>query len=195
MKKIQAIGVFCSSYDSVNSLYKKAAVRLGEELVKRKITLVYGGGNQGLMGELANTTMKQGGRVIGYMPDHLKEFEEPNWDITEMHMVDSMHTRKRMMFEKADGFFVLPGGFGTLDEAFELITWHQLGLHDKSIIFINVNEYWTPLKNLTKNIFEQRFAKQEHKKFFHFVNSVSDAFHVLEKGPEPLTHESAVDWL
>lgn len=182
MKEIQTIGVYCSSYDSVDDVYNKAAVTLGEELAKRKITLVYGGGNQGLMGQLANTTMKEGGRVIGYMPEHLKNFEEPNWGITEMHMVDSMHTRKRLMFEKADAFFVLPGGFGTLDESFEVITWHQLGLHDKPVVFININEYWTPLRDLTKNIFEQHFAKPEHKKYFQFAPTISEAFQLLLEG-------------
>jgi uncharacterized protein (TIGR00730 family) len=179
MKEIQTVGVYCSSYDSVSDVYNKAAVTLGEELAKRKITLVYGGGNQGLMGQLANTTMKEGGRVIGYMPEHLKNFEEPNWSITEMHMVDSMHTRKRLMFEKADAFFVLPGGFGTLDETFEVITWRQLGLHNKPVIFININEYWTPLRDLTKNIFDQHFAKPEHKKYFQFAPTIPEAFQLL----------------
>ncbi|EKE09896.1 MAG: hypothetical protein ACD_16C00100G0058 [uncultured bacterium] len=195
MREIRAIGVYCSSYDTVNSIYKKAAVTLGKELAKRKITLIYGGGNKGLMGEVANTAMKHGGYVIGYMPDHLKEFEEPNWGITEMHMVDSMHTRKRLMFEKGDGFFILPGGFGTLDEAFELITWHQLELHDKPIIFINIKNYWTPLKILTKKIIKQHFAKPEHKKCFHFVDTVPEAFQVLTRGPEPVVHEPMGDWV
>jgi uncharacterized protein (TIGR00730 family) len=195
MKEIQAIGVYCSSYDSVNDVYKKAAVTLGEELAKRKITLVYGGGNLGLMGQLANTTMKEGGRVIGYMPEHLKKLEEPNWDITEMHMVDSMHTRKRLMFEEADGFFVLPGGFGTLDEAFEIITWRQLGLHEKPVIFININEYWTPLQDLTKNIFEQHFAKPDHKEYFQFAPSIPEAFQFLLKIKKPATHEPVAEWV
>jgi uncharacterized protein (TIGR00730 family) len=195
MKEIQAIGVYCSSYDSVSDVYKKAAVTLGEELAKRKITLVYGGGNLGLMGQLANTTMKEGGRVIGYMPEHLKNLEEPNWGITEMHMVDSMHTRKRLMFEQADGFFVLPGGFGTLDEAFEIITWRQLGLHEKPVIFININEYWTPLQDLTKNIFEQHFAKSDHKKYFQFAPSIPEAFQFLLKVKTPSTHEPVAEWV
>lgn len=195
MKEIQAVGVYCSSYDSVSDVYKKAAVTLGEELAKRQITLIYGGGNLGLMGQLANTTMKEGGRVIGYMPEHLKNLEEPNWGITEMHMVDSMHTRKRLMFEQADGFFVLPGGFGTLDEAFEIITWRQLGLHEKPVIFININEYWTPLQDLTKNIFEQHFAKPDHKKYFQFAPSIPEAFQFLLKVKTPATHEPVAEWV
>ena len=195
MKEIQSIGVYCSSYDSVSDIYKKAAVALGEELAKRKITLVYGGGNLGLMGQLANTTMKEGGRVIGYMPEHLKNLEEPNWDITEMHMVDSMHTRKRLMFEKAGGFFVLPGGFGTLDEAFEMITWRQLGHHEKPVIFININEYWTPLQDLTSNIFDQHFAKTKKKKYFQFAPSISEAFRFLLEIKTPVPHKPMAEWV
>lgn len=192
MKEIQTVGVYCSSYDSVDDVYNKAAVILGEELARSKITLVYGGGNKGLMGQLANATMREGGRVIGYMPEHLKNFEEPNWGITEMHMVDSMHTRKRLMFEKADAFFVLPGGFGTLDETFEVITWRQLGLHNKPVIFININEYWTPLRDLTKNIFEQHFAKPEHQKYFQFASTIPDAFQLLLEGKKA---ETLPEWV
>ncbi len=195
MKEIQAIGVYCSSYDTVNDIYKKAALELGQQLAQHHITLIYGGGVQGLMGEAANSSMAHGGRVIGFMPDHLKEREDPNWAITELHMVDTMHTRKRLMFEHSDAFFVLPGGFGTLDETFELITWRQLGLHDKPIIFININEYWTPLKELTQNIFEQHFAKGEHKEYFKFVGSVPEAFQALLKAPEPTTHKPVAEWV
>lgn len=195
MKEIQAIGVYCSSYDSVSDVYKKAAVILGEELAKRKITLVYGGGKLGLMGQLADATMKEGGRVIGYMPEHLKSLEEPNWDITEMHMVDSMHTRKRLMFERACGFFVLPGGFGTLDEAFEVITWRQLGLHEKPVIFININEYWTPFQDLTNNIFDQHFAKPDHKKYFQFASSIPEAFQFLLELKTHDPHKPVAEWV
>lgn len=195
MKEIQAIGVYCSSYDALEDIYRKAALELGELLAQHKITMIYGGGAQGLMGEVANSAMAHGGRVIGFAPHHLEEFERPNREITELHMVDSMHTRKRLMFEHSDAFFVLPGGFGTLDETFELITWRQLELHNKPIIFININDYWTPLKELTKNIFEQHFAKPEHKKFFRFVGSVTEAFQALLKAPEPTTGEPVAEWV
>ncbi len=90
---------------------------------------------------------------------------------------------------------MLPGGFGTLDETFEIITWRQLGLHHKPIIFININNYWDPLKELTRNIFDQRFAKPEHKEYFTFVSSISEAFQVLLKSPEPPTHEPVAEWV
>lgn len=195
MKKVQAIGVYCSSYEGLDEVYKKAAAELGQQLAEHNMTMIYGGGALGLMGDVSRSAMAHGGRVIGFMPHHLKEFEDPNWAITELHMVDTMHTRKRLMFEHSDAFFVLPGGFGTLDETFEIITWQQLKLHDKPAIFINVNAYWTPLQELTKNIFDQHFAKPEDKKCFKFVNSVSEAFQALLKAPEPTVHEPMEDWV
>lgn len=195
MKEIQAVGVFCSSYDGVDDVYTKAALEFGLQLAERYITMVYGGGVQGLMGKVANSVMDHGGRVIGFMPHHLKALENPNLDITELHLVDSMHMRKRRMFEHSDAFVVLPGGFGTLDETFELITWRQLGLHDKPIVFLNVNDYWTPLEELTKNIFTQRFAKQEHNTYFKFVRSIPEVFQSLFKAPEPKTPEQLDEWV
>lgn len=195
MKEIRSIGVYCSSYDGLDDVYKKTAVELGQKLAEHHITMIYGGGAQGLMGDVSRSVMALGGRVIGFMPHHLKEFENPNLAITELHLVDTMHTRKRLMFEHSDAFFALPGGFGTLDETFEIITWRQLKLHEKPIIFINVNEYWTPLEMLTANIFNQHFAKPEDKNDFKFVNSVSEAFQALFKTPGPTTHETVAEWI
>lgn len=195
MKKIQAVGVYCGSYDTVDELYRKAACELGECLAHHKITMIYGGGVQGLMGAAANSVVEHQGRVIGFMPKHLEELEKPNHAITELHVVDTMHTRKRLMFEHSDAFFILPGGFGTLDETFELITWYQLALHEKPIIFINVNHYWRPLEKLIQNIFNQHFAKPEHRKCFTFVSTVAEAFQVLLEAPTPATSEPLTDWV
>lgn len=195
MKTIQSIGVYCSSYEGLDEVYKNAAVELGQHLAEKKITMIYGGGALGLMGKVSKAVMDHGGRVVGFMPRHLEEFEKPNLDITELHMVDTMHTRKRMMFEHADAFFILPGGFGTLDETFEIITWEQLKLHDKPIIFININNYWSPLKDLLSNIFNQGFALNEHKKFFKFVNTIPEAFEALQRTPESTISESVAEWV
>lgn len=195
MKTIQRIGVYCSSYEGLDEVYKKAALELGQLLAEHHITMIYGGGAKGLMGEVSRAAMDKGGRVIGFMPHHLKEFEDPNWAITELHMVDTMHTRKRLMFEQSDAFLVLPGGFGTLDETFEIITWQQLKIHEKPLIFININDYWTPLRALAKNIFDQHFAKPEDKKCFRFVNSIPEAFQALLKAPEPGPHETVAEWI
>lgn len=195
MKTIQSIGVYCSSYEGLDEVYRNAAIELGQRLAEQQITMIYGGGTQGLMGDISKSVMNNGGRVIGFMPRHLEEFEEPNWDITELHMVDTMHTRKRMMFEHSEAFFILPGGFGTLDETFEIITWEQLRLHAKPIIFININNYWSPLQDLTSNIFNQGFAKSEHEKFFKFVNTIPEAFQALPKAPEVTTNAPVVEWM
>lgn len=195
MKEIQAIGVYCSSYNGLNEVYKKAAQELGEHLALHQMTMVYGGGREGLMGIVSNAVMSHGGRVIGFMPHHLKEKEEPNDAITELHMVDTMHTRKRLMFEHADAFVALPGGFGTLDETFEMITWRQLKLHEKPIIFVNINDYWTPLEEMTTNIFSQGFAKLEDQKCFQFVTSIPEIFQVFLKAPEPPSHEPVAEWV
>lgn len=195
MKTIQSIGVYCSSYEGLDEVYRNAAIELGQRLAEQQITMIYGGGTQGLMGDISKSVMNNGGRVIGFMPRHLEEFEEPNWDITELHMVDTMHTRKRMMFEHSEAFFILPGGFGTLDETFEIITWEQLKLHAKPIIFININNYWSPLQDLTSNIFNQGFAKSEHEKFFKFVNTIPEAFQALPKAPEVTTNAPVVEWM
>ena len=195
MKTIQSVGVYCSSYEGLDEVYKNAAIELGQQLAEQNITMIYGGGALGLMGDVSKTAMAHGGRVIGFMPRHLEAFEEPNWNITELHMVDTMHTRKRMMFEHAEAFFILPGGFGTLDETFEIITWEQLKLHVKPIIFININNYWAPLQELTSNIINQGFALSEHKNFFKFVNSIPEAFRALHKVPESIMAESVVEWV
>lgn len=195
MKEIQAIGVYCSSYNGLNEAYKKAAQELGEYLAHHQMTMIYGGGREGLMGDVSNAVMTHGGRVIGFMPHHLTAKEEPNKSITELHMVDTMHTRKRLMFEHADAFVALPGGFGTLDETFEMITWSQLKLHEKPIIFVNINDYWTPLKEMTQNIFSQGFAKLEDQKCFTFVSSIPEIFQTLLKAPEPPSHKPAAEWV
>jgi uncharacterized protein (TIGR00730 family) len=195
VKNIQSIGVYCSSYTHLKGIYTEAAIALGEALAQHQITMIYGGGAQGLMGTTADTVMTNGGRVVGFLPQHLKELENPNLTITEMHMVDSMHTRKRLMFERSDAFFILPGGFGTLDETFELITWRQLKLHEKPIIFININHYWDSFEALTKNIFEQGFAKPEDRAAFKFVRSVPEAFQALSTSPQPSSQEPMAKWV
>jgi hypothetical protein len=195
MKTFQSIGVYCSSYEDLDEVYKNAARELGQQLAERKITMIFGGGSLGLMGEVSRSVMDHGGRVIGFMPRHLEEFEKPSGHITELHMVDTMHTRKWMMFEHAEAFFILPGGFGTLDETFEIMTWAQLKLHAKPIIFININNYWASLKELTANMFNQGFARPEHQKFFTFVDSIPEAFEALQRAPQGAVCESGVEWI
>ena len=185
MNTPQAICVYCSSKDEVANVYKDAAAELGHSLAEKGISLVYGGGDKGLMGIVSHSAMDADGRVVGFMPRHLQAIERPALNITEFHFVDSMHARKQSMFEHADVFLVLPGGFGTLDEIFEIITWRQIGLHEKPIVFININNYWSPLKTLIDSIIGQHFASTDHREFFHFADSVDEAFELIGLAPEP----------
>ena len=142
---MKTLCVFCGSSLGTRPAYVRAARSLGETLVERGLDLVYGGGKVGLMGELAGAALAKGGKVTGVMPEFLaaKEIAHPN--LTELHLVASMHERKALMAELADGLVMLPGGFGTLEEFVEALTWAQLGLHQKPLGILNVEGYFDPL--------------------------------------------------
>ena len=131
MTKMNSICVYCGSSNTVDQRYKDVAVELGTLLAKKDITLIFGGGGVGLMGLISDACLKAGGRAVGVMTEFLFEYEGTRREITELHVVKSMHERKCKMFDLSDGFIILPGGFGTLDEAFEILTWRQVGLHNK----------------------------------------------------------------
>lgn len=137
---------------------------LGKELVKRGITLVYGGGSVGLMGVIATTVLKEGGDVIGIIPKFLEEREISHINLTELHIVDSMHERKAMMADLADGFIAMPGGPGTLEELVEIFTWAQLGLHRKPIGLLNVNHYYDPLITFFDHMTAEQFLEEKHRR-------------------------------
>ena len=134
--------VFCGSNRGTHPAYEQAAVNLGQTLAAQGIGLVYGGGNVGLMGALANSVLAAGGEAIGVIPTFLRDKELAHSQLTQLHVVDSMHTRKAMMADMADGFIALPGGLGTFEELFEVWTWRQLGYHDKPIGLLNVAGYY-----------------------------------------------------
>jgi uncharacterized protein (TIGR00730 family) len=123
--------------------------------------------------------------VVGIIPEHIQKLEVDHTGLTELHVVDSMHTRKRMMVERSDAFIVLPGGLGTLDEMFEIVTWRQLHLHDKPIIIVNVGGYWDPLKTLLRHMREAGFAPAASDGFVRFVDAVEDVLPALQAAPEP----------
>src|ERR1700687_244226 len=148
MALVKRICVYCGSSGRVNEAYRAAATRLGMVLARAGIELIYGGGRVGLMGLVADAALAEGGRVTGIIPMHLHDREVGHTGLTELVVVDNMHNRKRRMFELADAFAVLPGGLGTLDETLEIITWKQLGLHDKPVVIVDVAGYWTPLIEL-----------------------------------------------
>jgi len=159
---IQAICVFCGANYGKRPSYRESARRVGEILAKRGITLVYGGGNVGLMGALADACLEKGGRVVGVIPRALKEKEIAHQGLTQMHVVGSMHERKAMMADLADAFLTLPGGFGTWDEFCEALTWSQLGLQRKACAFLNVEGYYDALLAMAQRAAEDGFIRPEH---------------------------------
>ena len=152
-----------------------AAKRFGHRLGQEGVTLVYGGGHLGMMGALAEATLSAGGKVVGIIPEHLTRLEAAYREITELHVVDSMHVRKEKMFEMAEAFVVLPGGMGTMDETFEILTWKQLRLHNKPIIIVNQNGYWTKLLDLFAHIVTEGYARPDTKELYTIVDDVDDA--------------------
>ena len=158
MAGIDRLCVYCGSSGAVDRHYREAARELGERLAAAGIELVFGGGRIGLMGVLADAVLAGGGRVVGVIPERLRDAELAHQGASELVITASMHDRKRVMAERADAFAVLPGGIGTLDEMFEMLTWRQLGLHDKPIYLVDIAGYWRPLRVLLDHIEAQGFA-------------------------------------
>ncbi len=161
--KLSSVSVFCGSSSGVNPEYAAVARRLGATLAERDITLVYGGGNVGLMGELADAALAGGGEVIGVIPHALAVKELAHERATKMHVVDTMHDRKALMADLSDASLALPGGLGTLEEIFEVITWGQLGIHRKPCGFLNVAGYYDQLIGFLDFVVGQQFIKPEHR--------------------------------
>jgi uncharacterized protein (TIGR00730 family) len=156
---MKRLAVFCGSSLGASDEYKSGAIQLGKELARRKITLIYGGSSIGLMGAVADTVLSEGGQAIGVIPRLLEEREISHKGLTELHSVETMHERKAKMMELADGFIVLPGGTGTLEEFFEVFTWGQIGLHQKPCGLLNIHHYYDPLISLFDHMIEQKFLQ------------------------------------
>lgn len=160
---MNSICVFCGSRDGTRQAYTEAARATGRELARRGITLVYGGGNVGLMGVLADAALEEGGRVVGVIPRALLPFEVGHLGLSELRVVETMHERKAMMVEMSDAFLALPGGIGTLEELFEVWTWAQLGAHRKPCGLLNVAGYFTPLAAFLDTLVPQGFLREDHR--------------------------------
>lgn len=143
--KIRSIAVFCGSNSGRDSLFISQTARLGHLLAEKNITLVYGGGKKGLMGAIADAVLDAGGKARGIIPRALTEWEQEHKGLTELVVVPDMHTRKKMMYEWSDAAVILPGGFGTMDELFEMLTWNQLKIHDKKIFILNTSGFYDAL--------------------------------------------------
>ena len=159
MPGIKTICVYCGSGFGSDPLFVESAAELGRAMAENGISLVYGGGNVGLMGTVARSVLDHGGHVTGIIPDFLKTREKMLDDVQETVVVSDMHTRKRLMFERSDAFVALPGGIGTLEELVEQMTWAQLGRHTKPILLLSANAFWKPLLTLLAHMREQGFIR------------------------------------
>jgi|SRR5579872_4161 len=160
---MKRVCVFCGSSEGSQPEYRACAEELSVELSRRSIGLVYGGGNVGLMGAIADAVLKAGGEAIGVIPEHLMTREIGHKGLMKLHIVHSMHERKALMADLSDAFIALPGGFGTLEEFCEVLTWSQLGLHTKPCGIVNVLSYYTPLLAMLDHAVEQRFLKPQNR--------------------------------
>lgn len=183
MTKISSLCVYCGSRKGNRPDFEALAEKLGEIMAANGIELVYGAGSIGLMGVIARSVLRRGGKVTGIIPTHLEELEILEPDLTELHVVTSMHERKKLMFDRSDAFIVLPGGAGTLDEMIEVITWSQLNLHDKPIILVNHQGYWDPFVALIDHVIANGFADEKTRALFQIVESVDDVLPALAARP------------
>jgi hypothetical protein len=161
--EINKVCVYCGSSPGRNPDFIQSARAMGAELANRNITLVYGGGRSGLMGEVARAALDNGGQVIGVIPKALEVQELAFREVTELHVVNSMHERKALMAELSDGFVALPGGYGTLEELFEVLTWVQLGFHTKPCGVLNIDHYYDHLLEFLDNSVSEQFIHQPHR--------------------------------
>lgn len=180
---IENVCVYCGSSSRVDDAFKEAATQMGTLIAKEGWGVVYGGGHVGLMGLTADAALQNGGKVIGIIPEHIQEREVQHDNLTELHVVDTMHVRKQMMVDRSQAFVILAGGLGTLDELFELLTWKQLGLHDRPIVIVNIKGYWTKLLEAVQNIADEGFMRQEDLGLYMVVDSVDDVPKAIKEAP------------
>jgi uncharacterized protein (TIGR00730 family) len=182
---IRALCVYCGSSGAVAAPYREAASELGANLAAAGVEIIFGGGRVGLMGLLADAALAKGGRVTGIIPARLRDAELAHPGIGELMVVDSMHERKRVMAARADAFAVLPGGIGTLDETFEILSWKQLGLHDKPIFLVDIEGYWATLRALLDDIVARGFAQPQTHRLLRVVPTVAALMASLAEEPTP----------
>ena len=187
IKKItmKRITVFCASSFGTEKIYEEQAIALGKTLAEQNIELVYGGANVGLMGAVADGALNAGGKVIGVLPNFLRSKEIAHLGLTELILVESMHERKTKMNELCDGVIALPGGFGTLEELFEMLTWAQLGLHKKPIAILNVNGFYDSLIALLQTMTEKGLLKEVNQKMLLVSDTIDDLLYQMKNYVAP----------
>ncbi|QLI82705.1 TIGR00730 family Rossman fold protein [Chitinibacter fontanus] len=187
---MKAVTVFCGARMGAREIYREAAQTLGKEIAARGMTLVYGGGHVGLMGAVAEAALEAGGEVIGVIPEFMVERELGYGACTTLEVVDSMHTRKARMAELTDGFIAMPGGVGTFDELFEILTWAQIGLHAKPIGLLNTNDYFVPLRAMVAHAVNEGFVGERDAARLLMANDSATLLQILQGEPS----QSAGEW-
>lgn len=186
MSTITNVCVYCGSSDGIDPSFGEAAATLGQAFAENGMGLVYGGGSIGLMGRIARATMASGGRVVGVIPRFLHDREVMLREVSELIVTEDMHERKRIMFERADAFVALPGGIGTLEELVEMMTWSQLGRHDKPIALLNVKGFWDPFAQLINHMSDAGFITAGRDVSYDLVTSVDELIPLLRQRGEEL---------
>ncbi|MDH3492572.1 MAG: TIGR00730 family Rossman fold protein [Acidobacteriota bacterium] len=192
MSRLNTVCVFCGSNPGTEPEFLEAATETGKFLAENRIGLVFGGGRVGLMGRVADTVMAAGGKVIGVIPRDLAEKEVAHQNLTELHVVESMHKRKALMAKLSDGFVAMPGGFGTFEEICEVITWTQLGFQQKPCGILNTNGYYKNLIALFDNATEKGFIRSEHRRLVLVSDKIDDLIDQLTDF-EPTRLEKWID--
>lgn len=175
-KNINSICLFCGASSGNNPAYTNKAQEFGRLIAEKKVKLVYGGAQVGLMGVVATAVIKNGGKVVGVIPKFLSNIEIVHPKLSETIFVPTMHERKEVMFDLSDTIVVLPGGFGTLDEFFEVLTWKQLNLHKKNIFLMNISEFWTPLVTTIDHMINEGFVKSSNRSLIHVIQEPDEIF-------------------
>lgn len=176
---IRTVAVFCASASGADPVYQAAAEELGAALAAHNIGVIYGGAKVGLMCAVAEAALAHGGQVVGVIPEVLVDLEVAHQGVTELHVVDTMHTRKARMGERSDAFIILPGGFGTLEEMFEVLAWQTLKLHDKPIVLLNINGFYDQLLGFLDHAVADGMLKQKSREILLVAGSVEAALDVL----------------
>jgi len=186
---LKKIAVFCGSSSGNIAVYKEAARELADTLIKNRLSLVYGGANRGIMGILADRMLEQKGQVIGIMPGFLVQKEVAHQGLTKFIQVETMHERKALIEQGADGFIAMSGGFGTLEEIFEMITWSQLKLHRKPCAFLNINGYFNFVKSFLEQAVNDGFLKKEHKDMIIIADNPQTLIREMQAHQHPATNK------
>ena len=176
---MKSIAVYCGSSLGTNKIFSESAKEIAELLAYNSVKIIYGGGDSGIMGIISNTAISKGGNVEGVITSHLVNREKKNINISTIKVVATMHERKNLMFNSADGFLILPGGIGTLEEFFEVLSWKQLHIHNKPIILFNIDNYWTHLTALIDKTIDCKFTGENIKDAYLVVNNINELKKVL----------------